>query len=75
MASGTTLIVLMVVALAAPLVEVLYGIGPQEQFQHKPSSLGGIAHGYLGGVSGEHVAHRGAVGRPHRRPALPRSAR
>jgi len=54
MASGITLIVLMAVALAAPLVEAMYGIGPHEQFQYKLSSLGGIPLGYLGGISGEH---------------------
>jgi peptide/nickel transport system permease protein len=53
MASGITLIALMVVALAAPLIEMLYGMGPQEQFQHKLNSLG-MPYGYLGGVSGEH---------------------
>ncbi|HEX6682245.1 MAG TPA: ABC transporter permease [Candidatus Limnocylindrales bacterium] len=53
MASGITLIVFMVVALAAPLVEMLYGVGPHDQFQHKLNSLG-MPLGYLGGISGEH---------------------
>lgn len=51
--SGITVITLMVVAVAAPLIETLYGIGPLEQFQQKLNSFGDPL-GYFGGVSGEH---------------------
>lgn len=52
-ASGVTLVVFFVVALAAPLIEKLYGIGPYEQFQHLLDGSGNPL-GYAGGVSGEH---------------------
>lgn len=51
--SGAVLAFLFLVALAAPLIEKLYGIGPYEQFQHKLDGYG-IPLGYAGGISGEH---------------------
>ena len=53
MVSGAVLAFLFLVALAAPLIEKLYGIGPYEQFQHKLDGYG-IPLGYAGGISGEH---------------------
>jgi len=53
MVSGVTLVVFFVVALAAPLIEWLYGIGPYQQFQDKLDGAG-MPLGYIGGVSGEH---------------------
>jgi peptide/nickel transport system permease protein len=38
--SGVTLVVLLVIALAAPLIEWMYGIGPQDQFQHALDRFG-----------------------------------
>jgi peptide/nickel transport system permease protein len=51
--SGITMIFFMVLALAAPLVELVYGVDPQQQFQHELNSFG-MPLGYLGGISGEH---------------------
>ena len=51
--SGITLIVLAVLALAAPLIAKLYGIGPYEQFQDQLNAFGNPL-GYLGGMSGRH---------------------
>jgi len=51
--TGTILIVFAATALAAPLIELVYGIGPQEQFQHQLNSFG-MPLGYGGGLSGEH---------------------
>ena len=51
--SGVTLVVLLVIALAAPLIEWMYGIGPQDQFQHALDRYG-MPVGPGGGVSGEH---------------------
>lgn len=53
MISGITLVVFLVVALAAPLIAKLYGIGPYEQFQHKLDGFG-MPLGYAGGISGDH---------------------
>lgn len=53
MASGAVLILLFVVALAAPLIERLYGVGPSERFQDALDGYG-MPLGYAGGVSGEH---------------------
>ena len=53
MVSGVTLAVLLVIALAAPLIEWMYGIGPQEQFQNALDGYG-MPLGYLGGISGKH---------------------
>jgi peptide/nickel transport system permease protein len=53
MISGAILLFLFTVALAAPLIEKMYGIGPYEQFQHKLDGFG-IPLGYAGGISGEH---------------------
>lgn len=51
--SGIALIVLAVLALGAPLISGLYGIGPYEQFQDQLNSFGNPL-GYLGGMSGHH---------------------
>lgn len=51
--SGGTLVLLFVLALAAPLVQWLYGVGPGERFQAGLDGTG-MPLGYAGGVSGEH---------------------
>ena len=51
--SGATLMLFVLVALAAPLIEAAYGIGPRDQFQDKLDGFG-MPLGYAGGVSGEH---------------------
>ncbi|MEV4712954.1 ABC transporter permease [Micromonospora sp. NPDC049374] len=51
--SGATLVLFLLVALAAPLIELAYGIGPQDQFQGKLDGFG-LPLGHAGGVSGEH---------------------
>ncbi len=53
MISGGMLVAFFVIALAAPLIERLYGIGPGEQFQAGLDGFG-MPLGYAGGVSGEH---------------------
>ncbi|MFC0503332.1 ABC transporter permease [Micromonospora costi] len=53
MVSGVMLIVFLVLALAAPLIEMAYGIGPREQFQNLLDGFG-MPLGYAGGVTGEH---------------------
>ncbi|MCM0673826.1 ABC transporter permease [Micromonospora phytophila] len=53
MVSGVLLIFFVLVALSAPLVELLYGIGPRDQFQGKLDGFG-MPLGYAGGVSGDH---------------------
>jgi len=53
MVSGITMLVLMIIALAAPLIEKLYGVGPHEQFQQALDS-NGMPLGVSGGVTGEH---------------------
>jgi peptide/nickel transport system permease protein len=51
--SGIALLVLAVLALAAPLIAAGYGIGPQQQFQDQLNAYGNPL-GYLGGMSGQH---------------------
>ena len=51
--SGITLVILLVTALAAPLIERMYGIGPQDQFQQALDRYG-MPAGHGGGISGEH---------------------
>jgi len=51
--TGSMLAAFLVIALAAPLIELLYGIGPHEQFQHELDSFG-MPLGVAGGISGEH---------------------
>lgn len=51
--SGVTLIVLGLLGVAAPLIAVLYGIRPGQQFQEQLNAYGNPL-GYLGGMSGEH---------------------
>ncbi|RKN39875.1 ABC transporter permease [Micromonospora endolithica] len=53
MVSGAMLVLFVALALGAPLIEALYGIGPGEQFQEKLDGFG-MPLGYVGGVSGEH---------------------
>ncbi|MEV6369814.1 ABC transporter permease [Micromonospora sp. WP24] len=53
MVSGAMLLLFLLLALAAPLVELLYGIGPKEQFQSLLDGFG-MPLGYAGGISGEH---------------------
>jgi peptide/nickel transport system permease protein len=52
-ASGAALAFFLVLALAAPLVERVYGVGPYEQFQRLLDG-NGMPLGYAGGVSGDH---------------------
>lgn len=53
MVSGAMVVGFLLLALAAPLVERLYGVGPYEQFQTKLDSYG-MPLGYAGGISGDH---------------------
>ena len=51
--SAVTLAVLMVIALAAPLIQAVRGISPTQQFTSKLNDFG-LPLGYAGGLSGEH---------------------
>jgi peptide/nickel transport system permease protein len=51
--SGVVMVVLLLIALAAPLIERLYGVSPYEQFQDQLDSFG-MPLGYSGGISSEH---------------------
>ncbi|GAA0726921.1 ABC transporter permease [Dactylosporangium roseum] len=51
--SGAVSALLIVVALAAPLIELAYGIGPQDSFKDDLDRFG-MPYGIAGGVSGEH---------------------
>jgi peptide/nickel transport system permease protein len=51
--SGCVLIVFFLLAIAAPLIELAYGIGPQQQFQNSLDSFG-MPLGYSGGITGTH---------------------
>ncbi|MDG4815331.1 MULTISPECIES: ABC transporter permease [unclassified Micromonospora] len=51
--SAAVLAFFLLVALAVPLIEALYGIGPREQFQGRLDGFG-MPLGYAGGVTGEH---------------------
>ena len=53
MISGAVLVVLVLLALAAPLVQRLYGVSPGEQFGDLLDATG-MPLGYAGGVSGDH---------------------
>ncbi|MEH1101298.1 ABC transporter permease [Micromonospora sp. CPCC 205561] len=53
MISGAMLILFVLLALSAPLIEALYGISPRDQFQNKLDNFG-MPLGYAGGVSGDH---------------------
>ncbi|MGC1209826.1 MAG: ABC transporter permease [Micromonospora sp.] len=53
MISGAVLVVLVLLALAAPLVNRLYGVSPNEQFGDLLDATG-MPLGYAGGVSGDH---------------------
>lgn len=52
--SGIALLFFVFVAVAAPLIESVYGIGPQQSFQDRISLRDGMPLGYLGGVDGTH---------------------
>ncbi|MFF5174754.1 ABC transporter permease [Micromonospora sp. NPDC000089] len=51
--SGVLLVFFMLLGLAAPLIELAYGVGPREQFQQLLDGFG-MPLGYAGGVSGSH---------------------
>ncbi|WP_233559126.1 ABC transporter permease [Micromonospora radicis] len=51
--SGAMLVLFVLLALAAPLIELAYGIGPRDQFQDRLDASG-MPLGYAGGVSGDH---------------------
>ena len=53
MVSGWIMLFLVVLGVSAPLVELLYGIGPYEQFQDRIAN-NSLPLGYLGGISGDH---------------------
>lgn len=53
MISGAVMVIFLLLALAAPLIQRLYGIGPHEQFQNDLDSFG-MPLGYAGGVSADH---------------------
>ncbi|MBQ0894905.1 ABC transporter permease [Micromonospora purpureochromogenes] len=52
--SAALLVFFVVVALVAPLLSIVYGVGPGEDFKDKLDSCCGMPLGYLGGISGEH---------------------
>jgi len=52
--SGCALLFFLFIAIAAPLIELAYGIGPYEQFQSKLRRSDGMPLGYAGGISGDH---------------------
>jgi peptide/nickel transport system permease protein len=52
--SGGALVFFLLVAIAAPLIELAYGVGPYDQFQEKLRLRDGMPLGYAGGISGEH---------------------
>ncbi|MCX4470115.1 Glutathione transport system permease protein GsiD [Micromonospora sp. MW-13] len=53
MVSAGMLAFFVLVALAVPLIQALYGVGPREQFQTRLDGFG-MPLGYAGGISGEH---------------------
>ncbi|MCP3784330.1 ABC transporter permease [Micromonospora sp. A3M-1-15] len=53
MVSGVVLVLFVVLALAAPLISKLYGVGPNEQFQQLLDG-NGMPLGYVGGITGDH---------------------
>ncbi|WP_346538332.1 ABC transporter permease [Micromonospora sp. DPT] len=52
--SAALLVFFVVVALIAPLLSMVYGVGPGEDFKDKLDRCCGMPLGYLGGISGEH---------------------
>jgi len=52
--SAIILVLAMVFALSAPLVQRITGISPTQQFTDKLTDFGAIPTGYLGGITGEH---------------------
>ncbi|MBX6724372.1 MAG: ABC transporter permease, partial [Dactylosporangium sp.] len=53
MVSGTVMLILIVIALAAPLIEKLYGVGPNDFFKDDLDRYG-MPYGVAGGISGTH---------------------
>ncbi|MEV4757705.1 ABC transporter permease [Micromonospora sp. NPDC049559] len=53
MISGAVLVFLMIVAIAAPLIARLYGVGPNDQFQDRLDG-NSMPLGYVGGITGDH---------------------
>jgi peptide/nickel transport system permease protein len=53
MISGIATVTFIVIALLAPVIEALYHVGPNEQFQHRLDAFG-MPFGVGGGVSGDH---------------------
>ena len=53
MISGTMTVLFLLIALAAPLIQDWYGVGPQAQFQDRLDTFG-MPLGYSGGISGDH---------------------
>ncbi|MGC4803644.1 ABC transporter permease [Micromonospora sp. DT233] len=51
--SAVMLIFFVLVALAVPLIQAVYGVGPREQFQSRLDGFG-MPLGYAGGITGEH---------------------
>lgn len=54
MVSGGALVFFLLLALAAPLVELVYGIGPYDRFTELLTRRDGMPLGYAGGISSEH---------------------
>ncbi|MET0418156.1 MAG: ABC transporter permease, partial [Actinoplanes sp.] len=52
--SAVILIVAMIVALCAPLIERITGISPTDQFTELLTDFGAVPIGYLGGISADH---------------------
>jgi peptide/nickel transport system permease protein len=53
MMSGSTTVLFLIIALAAPLIETWYGVSPHAQFQDRLDMFG-MPLGYSGGISGDH---------------------
>ncbi|MGN9913266.1 ABC transporter permease [Phytohabitans sp. LJ34] len=53
MVSGGALVLFLLIAILAPLIEMAYGVGPYEQFQDRLNRYG-MPLGYAGGISGDH---------------------
>jgi len=52
--SGGLVALFILVAITAPVVEMVYGKGPSDRFPDKISRIDTFPYGYLGGVSGSH---------------------
>ena len=51
--SGMMTLLFLLIALAAPLIQMWYGVSPHAQFQDRLDTFG-MPLGYLGGISGDH---------------------